>query len=149
MILDNVVFHTEEDYPPALALAHAATHMGYYWSWIVRRGLYNPEWDEAAEEDMGALKAQAISGAEFVLNNMAGCLEDSDFNEEGCRFSLYYYDDEEEGYGRFMEDYVQTLNTPALESFYHVEISDENQALLDGVFDSALMQWRQSLKPAQ
>ncbi|MCT6881941.1 MAG: cell surface protein [Snodgrassella alvi] len=124
MILDNVVFHTEEDYPPALALANAATHMGYYWSWIVRRGLYNPEWDEAAEEDMGALKAQAISGAEFVLNNMAGCLEDSDFNEEGCRFSLYYYDDEEEGYGRFIEDYLQKQNKPALEIFYNVEIYD-------------------------
>lgn len=149
MIFDNIVFHTEEDYPPALPLANAATHMGYYWSWAVRRGLYNPQWDEAAEEDMAALKAQVMSGAEFVLNNMAGCLEDSDFNDEGRRFSLYYYEDEDEGYGRFMEDYVQTLNTPALQSFYHVEINDENQSLLDGVFDSALIQWRQSLKPVQ
>ncbi|WP_370577803.1 cell surface protein [Snodgrassella alvi] len=149
MIFDNIVFHTEEDYPPALSLANAATHMGYYWSWAVRRGLYNPQWDEAAEEDMAALKAQVMSGAEFVLNNMAGCLEDSDFNDEGRRFSLYYYEDEDEGYGRFMEDYVQTLNTPALQSFYHVEINDENQSLLDGVFDSALIQWRQSLKSVQ
>lgn len=147
MILDNVVFHTEEDYPSSLAHEHAATHMGYYWSWIVRRNLYNRQWDELAHDDLLALKSENLTGADFVLNQMSGSLEDSDFNEEGRRFSLFYYDDEEEGYGRFMEDYIQTLNTPALKSFYHVEVNADNQALLDNVFDQALQQWRQSLKP--
>ena len=58
---------------------------------------------------------------------------------------LEHYDDEEEGYGRFMDDYVNTLNTPALASFYHVADNADNQALLDLVFDAALAQWRGSL----
>lgn len=147
MVLDNVAFHTEEDYPVDLSAAHAATHMGYYWSWAVRRGLYNPQWDAAAPEAIAALKAGTLSGAQFILDNMAGGLEDTDFNDEGLRFALFYYDDEDEGYGRFMEDYVSTLNTPALASFYHVRVCRENQTLLDSVFDAALNQWRDSLRP--
>lgn len=147
MILDNVAFHTEEDYPDNLSVAHAGTHMGYYWSWAVRRGLYNPQWDDAAPEAIAALKAGTLTGAQFVLDNMAGSLQDTDFNDEGRRFALFYYDDEDDGYGRFLEDYVSTLNTPALASFYHVRVNHENQALLDGVFDAALSQWRASLRP--
>ncbi|MDF7675833.1 cell surface protein [Neisseriaceae bacterium ESL0693] len=148
MVLDHVVFHTEEDYPADLSVASAATHMGYYWSWIVRRDLHNSQWNEVAPDDIQAVQSGLMSGAEFILNHMGGGLEDTDFNPEGRRFSLYYYDDEEEGYGRFMEDYVQALNTTLLDSFYHVTVSAENQLLLDGVFDAALLQWRQSLKPS-
>lgn len=147
MVLDNIAFHTEEDFPSDLSVAAAAIHIGYYWSWIVRRNLYNPQWDKEAAHDMTALKAGQLSGSEFILNNMAGRLEDIDFNSEGLKFSLYYYTDEEDGYGWFIEDYIRTLNTPTLASFYHVEISAENQLLLDGVFDAALAQWRKSLKP--
>lgn len=147
MVLDHVGFHTEEDYPTDLSAAAAATHMGYYWSWIVRRNLHNTQWNEVAYDDMLALQTGQMSGAEFVLNHMGGGLEDIDFNPEGYRFSLYYYDDDEEGYGRFMEDYMTALNTTRLNSFYHVAVSAENQLLLDGVFDAALLQWRQSLKP--
>lgn len=147
MILDNVAFHTAEDYPADLPAASAATHMGYYWSWAVRRGLHNPQWDTAAAAAMNALKTGALSGAQFVLDNMAGSLEDTDFNDEGRRFALFYYEDEDEGYGQFMTDYIVTLNTPALASFYHVAISRDNQALLDAVFDTAWHQWRRSLRP--
>ena len=145
MTLDNVVFHTEEDYPEDLGVHHAATHMGFYWAWAVKRSLYNPQWDEAAAAAVADLKAGTMSGAQFVMQHMAGGLEDTDFNPEGLRFTLFYYDDEEEGYGRFMDDYVNTLNTPALASFYHVADNASNQALLDLVFDAALAQWRGSL----
>lgn len=147
MILDNVAFHTEEDYPADLPAASAATHMGYYWSWAVRRELHNPQWNTAAPEAITALKTGTLSGAQFVLDNMAGGLEDTDFNDEGRRFSLFYYDDEDEGYGQFMTDYVSTLNTTALDSVYHVRVCHENQVLLDGIFDAALRQWRSSLRP--
>lgn len=145
MILDSVVFHTEEDYPEDLNVHHAATHMGFYWAWAVARGLHNPQWEEAAADDLAKLKAGSLSGAQFIMQHMAGSLEEVDFNDEGLQFSLFYYDDEEEGYGRFMEDYVNTVNTPELPSFYHVKASAENQALLNLVFDAALAQWRDSL----
>ncbi len=51
---------------------------------------------------------------------MDGALMRDDFNEFGQRFTAFYYDDEEDGYGNFMADYVTTMNTPALGSFYHV-----------------------------
>lgn len=146
MTLDNVVYHTETDFPEGLGTHHAATHMGFYWAWAVRRSLHSPQWDEAAGADMAALQSGRISGAEFVMRHMGGGLEEGDFSGEGLRFTRFYYADDDEGYGRFMEDYVHTLNTPVLPSFYHVAASVGNQALLDLIFDAALAQWRDSLK---
>lgn len=147
MLLDHVSFHTEEDYPVNLSSDAAATHMGYYWSWAVRQQFNHPRWDDF--KDLDLVKNMTMSGAEFVLRYMNGGIEDTDFNEEGRQFSLFYYDDEEEGYGRFMEDYVITLNTPSFESFYHIPITMEHQLRLDHIFDQRLNEWRQSLRSTQ
>ena len=143
---DHIDFHTDEDFPTGLSQSHAAIHMGFYWAWAVSQNLHNPGCEEETPEDVAALKTGHISGAEFVLKNMGGELEENDFSAQGQRFTAFYYDDEDEGYGAFMEDYVTALNTPALASFYHVENSPENQAKLNVIFQAAFTQWQASLQ---
>ncbi|MCP2040089.1 hypothetical protein L1281_000669 [Neisseria sp. HSC-16F19] len=144
MHYDHISFHTDEDWPAGLPESHAAHHMGFYYSWAVGQGLYS----EAAARlpDFERLAAGTLSGAQFVLTRLNGGLDETCFNDAGRRFTAFYYADEDEGYGRFMEDYVNTLNTPALGSFYHTEDSAANQALLNLVFDAAWAQWQASLR---
>ena len=145
---DHIQFHTEEDYPADLSAEHAATHIGMYFQWAASQGLINPVWQNAPETaaDFTAMLAGRFSGAQFVLKHLDGALITDDFTELGRRFSDFYYDDEEEGYGAFMQDYMTTLNTPQLDSFYHVEDTPENFAKLAPVFQTAFDRWQHSLK---
>lgn len=145
---DHIKFHTDEEYPANLPLENAATHIGIYWQWAASQALTNPIWQTAPEtaEDFIAMNKGLISGAQFLLKHMDGAMTRDDFNELGQRFTSFYYDDEEDGYGAFMEDYIQTLNTPELGGFYHVEDTQENYAKLVPVFQMAFNKWHASLK---
>ena len=145
---DHVKFHTDENYPAGLPEENAATHIGMYWAWAAAQGLANPVWQSAPEsaEDFAAMLKGDISGAEFVRTHMDGALTRDDFSEYGQRFTSFYYDDEDEGYGKFMEDYVTTMNTPELGGFYYVADNAANRAKLEAVFQTAFEQWQQSLK---
>lgn len=144
MHYDHISFHTDADWPLGLPESHAAHHMGFYYAWAAGRGLCA----EAAVRlpDFERLAAGTLSGAQFVLTRLGGGLDGTCFNDLGRRFTEFYYADDEEGYGRFMEDYVQTLDTPSLASFYHTEDSAANQARLNPVFDAAWTQWQVSLR---
>ncbi|MCP1661081.1 DUF7832 domain-containing protein [Neisseria perflava] len=145
---DNIRFHTDEGYPENLPPENAATHIGMYWQWAAAQGLTNPVWQTAPEtaDDFAAMQQGKISGAQFLLKHMDGAFTPEDFTELGQRFTSFYYDDEEDGYGAFMEDYVRTLDTPSLGGFYCVADTPENYAALAPVFQTAFERWRSSLK---
>lgn len=75
---------------------------------------------------------------------MDGALTADDFTELGQRFTEFYYTDEEDGYGAFMEDYVLALDTPSLGGFYHVKNTPETFAKLTPVFQTAFEKWKSS-----
>ena len=144
---DHIQFHTEEDFPADLSPEHAATHIGLYFQWAAAQGLVNPVWQTAPETaaDFAAMLNGQFSGAQFVLQHLGGALTPEDFTELGQRFTEFYYDDEDEGYGAFMEDYVRTLDTPAQPSFYHVADTPENYTRIAPVFQAAFTRWQASL----
>lgn len=144
---DNIRFHLDEEYPESLPSENAATHIGMYWIWAAQAGLANPVWQTAPEsaEDFANMLKGRTSGRRFLLKHMDGALTPDDFNPFGQSFTSYYYDDEEEGYGAFMEDYVRTLDTPSLGGFYYVEDSPETYAKLAPVFQTAFEKWKSSL----
>ena len=146
---DHIRFHTEEDYPPDLPPENAATHIGMYWQWAAQAGLANPVWQSAPETaaDFAAMLQNDFSGAKFLLKHMDGALTPDDFTELGQRFTAFYYDDEEDGYGAFMGDYITALDTPSLGGIYRVADTPENFAKLAPVFQTAFDRWRASLKP--
>lgn len=146
---DHILFHTEENYPVDLPPQNAATHIGMYWQWAAVQGLANPVWQSAPEsaDDFAAMLEGRLSGAQFLLKHMDGALTPEDFTPLGQRFTAFYYDDEEDGYGAFMEDYIRTLDTPSLGGFYYAADNAENFARLAPVFQTAYQNWLASLKP--
>ena len=144
---DNIRFHLDEEYPEGLPSENAATHIGMYWIWAAQAGLANPVWQTAPEsaEDFANMLKGRTSGRRFLLKHMDGALTPDDFTEQGQKFTSYYYDNEEDGYGAFFEDYVRTLDTPSLGGFYHVPNTPEIYKRLKPVFQAAFEQWKNNL----
>lgn len=141
---DHISFHLDENYPADLPDRHAAHHIGYYYAWAVSQNLHS----EAAAGLPGfdRLQNSAISGARFVLEQLNGGIDETCFNDLGNRFTRYYYTDEEEGYGLFMEDYFAALGIETDDAFYRTADTAANQNLLNPVFQTGFLRWQNSLK---
>lgn len=144
MHYDHISFHLENDYPADLPEYHAAHHIGYYYAWAVSQNLHSPEAE--ALPDFDKLQVGKISGAKFVLEQLGGGIDETCFNDLGNRFTQYYYDDEEEGYGLFLSDYFQTLDILDKSQFYYIQNNQKNQNLLNQTFQAAFEKWADSLK---
>ncbi len=146
MHYDHTSFHADEDgYPADVPERNAAHHMGFYFAWAVSQNLHSPA--AAALPQFDALKRGTVSGAEFVLEQLNGGLDDTCFNDFGNRFTHFYYADDEEGYGQFMPDYFAALGLQDEDAFYRVADTPENQAKLSRAFQAAFNRWQGSLKP--
>lgn len=143
MHYDHISFHTDADWPPGLPESHAAHHMGYYYAWAVSQNLHSPA--AAALPGFDQLQNGTLSGTDFVLQQLGGGLDDTCFNDLGRHFTLYYYYDEEEGYGKFIEDYFQALGLANKRDFYRIQDTPDNQKQLSAVFQVAFERWQQSL----
>ncbi|MDO4641994.1 MAG: hypothetical protein Q4A84_09910 [Neisseria sp.] len=141
---DHITFHLNEDYPDNLPEPYAAHHIGYYYAWAVSQNLHSES--AAALPGFDELRSGAVSGAEFVLAQLGGGIDETCFNELGNRFTRFYYVDEEEGYGLFMEDYFTALGIENESGFYHIENSPEIQSRLNPVFQTGFERWKNSLK---
>ncbi len=141
---DHISFHLDEDYPADLPEQHAAHHIGYYYAWAVSQNLYSEA--AAALPGFDLLLSGEISGAHFVLEQLNGGIDETCFNDLGNRFTRYYYADEEEGYGLFMEDYFSALGIETDDAFYRIADTAANQSLLNQVFQTGFLRWQNSLK---
>ena len=148
MHYDHVSFHTENTESPNLPAAdQAARHIGFYYAWAVSQNLHSGA--AARVPGFDSLKNGSLSGAEFVLQALGGGIDETCFNELGNRFTAFYYADEDEGYGRFMEDYFLALNLARADDLYRVADTPENRAALYAAFQAAFGQWQSSLKNAE
>lgn len=141
---DHIDFHLGEGYPAGLPEYNAAHHIGYYYAWAVSQNLHSPA--AAALPDFDKLQSGAISGARFVLEQLGGGIDETCFNDLGNRFTRFYYADEEEGYGLFIEDYFTALGIGDEGGFYRTENTAANQNRLNAVFQTGFERWRRSLK---
>lgn len=143
MHYDHISFHLD-NYPQELAPQQAAHHIGYYYAWAVSQNLHSRAAESLPTFDL--LKNGYISGTTFVLSELGGGIDETCFNEIGNRFTQYYYEDEEEGYGHFINDYFQALDLDSETGFYQTEDNAENQEKLNAVFQAAFDKWASSLK---
>ena len=102
---------------PSLSDVQAALHMGYYYAWAVSQNLHS-----AAAEALPL------------------------FNELGNHFTQYYYADDDEGYGHFMDDYFIALGLQTEAEFYRQTWQPAHQKQLNAVFQAAFDKWKSSLK---
>lgn len=141
---DHIDFHLDENYPVNLSAYNAVHHIGYYYAWAVSRNLYSAA--AAGLPDFDKLQSGSVSGAQFVVERLGGGIDETCFNDLGNRFTRFYYADEEEGYGLFMEDYFVALGIEDEDGFYRTENSSANQNRLNTVFQARFDQWLQSLQ---
>ena len=145
MHYDHISFHAEEpDYPAHLPERNAAHHIGFYFAWAVSQNLHSPA--VARLPQFRDLQIGLITGAEFVLEQLNGGIDDGCFNTIGNRFTQFYYADEEEGYGAFLADYFAALDIQDQAQFYHTHDTPENQTKLNAIFQAAYETWLGSLK---
>lgn len=145
-IIDHQDWHTEEDFPTDLEPTHALTHMGMYLEWASQRQLLHPDVAQQLSDAIAQLPARTITGRDIVEQALGKQLLLSFFNEHGQRFTAFYYADDDEGYGQFLSDYVNTLRTDLLPSFYHVDNSQEAYEAIASQFDVAYARWEDSLR---
>ena len=139
---DHISFHTEDQ--PSLSDVQAALHMGYYYAWAVSQNLHSAA--AAALPGFAQMQRGETPAAEFVEHRLAQGLDDTCFNDLGRRFTAFYYADEDEGYGRFIEDYFTALGLKSESDFYRTQGSPEEAAKLFPLFQAAFERWYGSLK---
>ena len=145
-IIDHEEWHTEEDFPADLTPVHALTHMGMYFEWAAHKQLLHPDLAAQLAPALEKLATRELTGRDIVEQALGKQLLLSFFNDLGQRFSAYYYADDEEGYGQFLSDYVTTLRTDLLPSFYHVDNSQAAYNAIASQFDIAYARWSDSLR---
>ncbi len=145
-MIDHIEWHTDEDFPEDIPQENALNHMGFYWAWAVNNDLVHHQIIEQMPKQITAIKAREMTGKECISEYLGKQLQLSFFNTIGARFAAFYYEDEEEGYGNFIHDYVDTLEIEAKPSLYHTEDSWENYDKIAPVFERAYNEWYQSLK---
>lgn len=139
---DHITFHTDEN--PTINDEAAIAHMVYYYTWAVSQNLHSPA--AAQLPEFQAWQQGNLSGSQLILQGFRGGIDETCFNDLGNLFTQFYYDDEDEGYGRFMEDYFVALDIRDENEFYQIGWLPENQVRLHQVFQAAFDVWRSSLK---
>lgn len=142
LMYDHITFHS--DGTANLSNEQAIAHMVYYYTWAVEQNLHSSA--AAALPEFAAWQQGSLSGSQFILQALNGGLDETCFNDWGNRFTRFYYDDEDEGYGRFMTDYFVALGLNDEMQFYQVGWLPENQQRLNVVFQATFEHWQASLK---
>ena len=144
MHYDHISFHIDENYPPELPHGNALHHRANYSAWAVSQTLHRAA--AAALPGFAQMQRGETPAAEFVEHRLAQGLDDTCFNDLGRRFTAFYYADEDEGYGRFIEDYFTALGLNSESDFYRTQGSPEEAAKLFPLFQAAFERWYGSLK---
>jgi hypothetical protein len=138
MKYDDMSWHIEGEFPDNISTSAAATHIGFFtvWAWI--NGLGGESLLESFDEISEILNQKKMSPGQIIIRYCDGKLTDEDLNDEGNRFALAYYEDNETGYG---DDYTKTL-TSHLSSFYHVSDNWDNYEIIKNVIDNKFEKWK-------
>lgn len=135
---DRAKWHYEsDDYPDALEERQAYVHTGMYFGWLLDHGLISDEFADDFADDIQEFKARKITGPEVYWRS-DGVLADDSLNEEGRKFTAWYFADD---MPKFYDDFDDTLGDD-LPSLYHVDDSWANYDRLGAVIDRRFESWR-------
>ena len=133
--LDDVSWHLDGDsFPEGLPEENAATHMGCFVAWAIKRGLWDVSMFEGSEQAIDAVAQGRLSGRDFVLQECDGKLLSQMLTGEGEAFAKQCYDP-------YIKDYRQVL-VKGLASDYLVQDSADNQLKIDTVLDRSFERWK-------
>jgi hypothetical protein len=139
MPIDKMNWHYGGDFPENLPTENGGTHIGMYLAWVINNELIGEMHVKESSASIESVKTRRMTGRDFLINECAGKFSKDDLNDEGLKFTRYYYGDDD------MKDYIiDYLNVlaPDLESVYHVEDTWENYDKISNVMDSRFREWK-------
>jgi hypothetical protein len=131
MKYDDGAYHLE----PAESEAHAAAHIGLYFRWCVHSGLVSEEHTAEPElaDQLQKVRHGQLTGTEYLWENTSGKLADVDLNDEGNRFTKWFYD----------KYYLDELRSITRAQDYALAESDVDFDALRRQLDQSLTKWRE------
>ncbi len=138
---DNAKYHLETVDEFELPEIHAFIHGGLYLGWIIENEFLDGDFLVHFMGDVQKFKKRELTGPE-LLWKWDGALTDDMFNDEGNKFSKYYFDFEN---GRYIEDYTEML-AKELPSPFHVKDTWDNFNKLSTVISERHKQWKKKVK---
>jgi len=133
--LDDVSWHLNGDsFPEGLPEENAATHIGCFVAWAIKRGLWDRDMFETSSQAIEAVAQGRLSGRSFLLQECDGKLLSQMLNAEAEAFAEKYYP-------TYIKDYQQVL-VKGLASDYLVEDNAANQLKIDAVLDQRFAHWK-------
>lgn len=148
MKFDDASWHTEGDFPEGLPPEAGATHIGMFLTWLIRAQHLSDEVFADAPEDIFAVQAGTMSGAEFLLTWFDGQLGDAVLSKTGADFAMAYY----EGAGgdvTFLSDYAEAFSdVPGIDTLYKVPDTQESYDRIGPMISYRYEQWLHDGRPA-
>lgn len=133
--IDRVDWHYGNDFPKNKPSENAGTHIGMYLNWLIDNNLIGEIHLIDSKIGIDKIKANKITGREFLFNYCDGKFWKEDLNEIGLEFTIDYYLKD-----KYYEDYTNILATE-LENIYFVENSRSNYEKIKNILDQRFKAW--------
>ncbi|ACZ21440.1 hypothetical protein Sked_15040 [Sanguibacter keddieii DSM 10542] len=147
MKFDDATWHSEGTFPADLPPEAGATHIGIFLTWLIRSQHLTDQLFATAEDDIFAVQAGTMSGAEFLLTWFDGQLTDTPLSRTGADFTMAYY----EGAGgdvTFIADYADAFSDdPDIDTLYRVPDTQESYEKVAAVISYRFEQWQHAGRP--
>jgi hypothetical protein len=140
MKYDDASWHYGGDFPDDLPEEAGATHIGMFLAWVIINDLAGDLHTENSQNSIQKVKNRSMTGREFLLKECDEKFTDEDLNEEGNLFAQYYYEGEDDDYGKYLTDYEEALLSE-LPSMYHADDTWENFNKLEPLISKAYQEW--------
>ena len=140
MTYDRADWHYGGDFPEDLPPECGATHIGMFLAWIINNSLESEFHREESADALEAVRARAMTGREFLIDECDEKFWDEDLSDEGNEFAQEYYGVTTEG-GQYFTDYEQIL-CAGLPSLYHVEDTWESYDKIAPTISKRFAEWK-------
>jgi len=137
IVYDKAKYHFESIEENQLPEIQAYVHTGLYLGWLVDNNLLDSEFINDFGQDIPKFKNKEITGSQLLFL-WDGALIDDMLNEEGNKFSQYYFDFD---HGQYITDY-ETHMTQNLQSIFHVEDTWENHETVKDFVNKRYSTWK-------
>jgi hypothetical protein len=142
--IDRMDWHYGGDFPENLPEINGGTHIGMYLTWIIQNDLIGQIHREDSIDYIKNVLSNKITGRDFLVDMCDEKFWEEDLNEEGLKFTQYYYEsDSNEKFKNYMDDYCDVLGQNK-ESIYEIENTWENYNKLKPILDKRYSDWKRN-----
>lgn len=139
VVFDKAKWHLDGEYPSDLPPYQAYVPSGFFVTWLIDRGMLNPDECRSNAEGIAQVQARELSGARFYQLHWDGVLSSASLVSEADAFARIYLNVRHDIYTAI--DYMRILAS-GLPTIYHVKDTWDNYARIEPVIDERFRRWQ-------